>query len=134
MCGTPTFVANIYKAAKDAQLESLRVIIVGAEKAPDKLFKVVAKKSSSKLLEGYGITECSPVLTANSPNQQRAGVGKPVGDIRLKIVHPETEVPVDTGERGLILATGSSIFKGYLDRASQNIFREIDGQTILCDR
>ena len=128
MCGTPTFVAGIYKAAKDSQLESLRVIIVGAEKAPDKLFKTIAEKSSAKLLEGYGITECSPVLTANSPNQPRAGVGKPVGDVHLKIVHPETELPVDTGERGLILATGSNIFKGYLDRTSQNVFRNIDGQ------
>ncbi len=128
ICGTPTFVAGIYKAAKDTQLESLRVIIVGAEKTPYKLFKAVAKKSSAKLLEGYGITECSPVLTANSPNRQRAGVGKPVGDVRLKIVHPETELPVDTGERGLILVTGSNIFKGYLDRTSQNVFRQIDGQ------
>ncbi len=128
MCGTPTFVASIYKAAKDAQLASLRVIIVGAEKAPDKLFKAIERKSSAKLLEGYGITECSPVLTANSPSQQRAGVGKPVGDVSLKIVHPETELPLDTWERGLILVTGSNVFKGYLDRTSENIFREIDGQ------
>ena len=128
MCGTPTFAAGIYKAAKDAQLKSLRVIIVGAEKAPDELFETVAKMSSAKIIEGYGITECAPVVTANSLHRERAGVGQPVGDVSLKIVHLETESPVDTGERGLILASGSNIFKGYLDRDSEDVFREIDGK------
>ena len=63
MCGAPTFLKGMLKAARPEQLKSMRLCVTGAEKAPPELFKIVDDISHADILEGYGITECSPVLT-----------------------------------------------------------------------
>ncbi|MCJ8329587.1 MAG: AMP-binding protein [Lentisphaeria bacterium] len=126
-CGTPTFLNGIFKAANPSQLDSVRLVISGAEKAPDELFEA-AKSLDIIVVEGYGITETSPVLTVTPPGQPRVGVGQPIGDVQIKIVDPETREELALGERGLILACGSNIFKGYLAKDSSDAFHEMDGK------
>jgi long-chain-fatty-acid--[acyl-carrier-protein] ligase len=67
-----------------------------------------------QLIEGYGITECSPVVCANRLGQLRAGVGFPLPDVELLIVDHETYEPLADGDRGLILIAGPNVFSGYL--------------------
>lgn len=116
MCGAPTFVKGMLKMATKKQMESMRLCVTGAEKAPPELFQMLTHLGKDGcLVEGYGITECSPILTMNPVGGCPKGVGKPLPGIELKIVHPETEQDLPLGERGLILAKGQNIFKGYLN-------------------
>jgi long-chain-fatty-acid--[acyl-carrier-protein] ligase len=102
-------------------------LISGAERAPDDLFeRVKGLPNPVEVLEGYGITECSPVVSLNRPGEPRIGVGKPIGETSIKIVHPATleEVPQDTD--GLILIKSPSVFPGYLD-PTRNPFVDLYG-------
>lgn len=130
ICGTPTFVASIVRAADPDQLHSLRLVLTGAEKTPDALFAALVQAApASEVLEGYGITECAPVLTLNRPGSAKAGVGSPVGDATVRIVHPDTHEPLPVGERGLIVVRGSNLFSGYLKLPQNNPFLELAGST-----
>jgi long-chain-fatty-acid--[acyl-carrier-protein] ligase len=128
MCGTPTFLSSILRAAEAGQLVDLRLMLAGAEKAPDALFAKVASDTNAQILEGYGITECAPVLTMLRLGKPRVGIGLPIGDVEVRIVDIETHEPLAIGERGLILASGSNVFGGYLGRDSSDVFVEIKGK------
>ncbi len=126
--GTPTFISGVFKAARPGQLDSVRLILSGAEKTPAELFEQ-ARKLNITILEGYGITETAPVLTLTPAGQKRVGVGRPVGDVKIRIVDLETREALPVGERGLILARGSNVFSGYLARDSSDAFCELEGHT-----
>lgn len=129
VCGTPSFVSGIFKAAEQEQLTSVRYFITGAEKAPEELFrKVSALSVGAKLIEGYGITECAPILTMNYPDRDRCGVGWPAPNSEVKVVDIDSHSPLPHGERGLLVARGGNIFKGYLGENAPNPFLNIDGQ------
>ena len=80
------------------------------------------------MLEGYGITECSPVLTINRPKEKHIGVGRPMDEIEVCIVNPEKKTLLKEGEQGLILVRGPNIFSGYLDRDSRDAFVDCGGK------
>lgn len=66
------------------------------------------------LLVGYGLTETAPVLTVRRTGYNLQGsAGKPIAQTAIKIVHPETRQPLPLGERGLVLAKGPQIMRGY---------------------
>lgn len=123
VCGAPTFLKAMLKAASPEQLDSLRLCVTGAEKAPPELFQLMASiGKESSLIEGYGITECSPVLTANRPGKPNVGVGQALPNVDICIVHPETYEDVPVGTHGMILAHGDNIFNGYLNPNVQSPF------------
>jgi long-chain-fatty-acid--[acyl-carrier-protein] ligase len=129
MCGTPSFLRGILKAVASGQGKSLRYLLAGAEKADDELFSLVENlQTGARLLEGYGITECSPIITVNHEDKPRAGVGYPLKSTELLIVDIDSLTPVAQGERGLILVSGDSVFSGYLD-ASKNPFVTVGEQS-----
>jgi long-chain-fatty-acid--[acyl-carrier-protein] ligase len=116
--GTPTFLRSILSSGEATQFQTLRALVSGAERAPTELFEQAAAiNPNAQVLEGYGITECSPVVSVGRPSQPRIGVGRPISGVELAIVHPETREPVATGEQGLILIKGPNVFHGYLDPA-----------------
>jgi long-chain-fatty-acid--[acyl-carrier-protein] ligase len=125
--GTPTFLRSILKSGDASQFQSLRALVSGAERAPQELFELVsAINPSLSLVEGYGITECSPVVSVGRPDEERIGVGRPLSGVSLAIVHPETHEAVPEGTQGLILIRGDTIFDGYLD-PTLNPFIEYNG-------
>jgi long-chain-fatty-acid--[acyl-carrier-protein] ligase len=114
--GTPTFLRSILKAGSPSQFSSVRALVSGAERAPQELFELATSVNPAiEVLEGYGITECSPVVSVSRPHEERIGVGRPVEGVSITIVHPETMTPAAEGEQGLILIRGTSVFSGYLD-------------------
>ncbi len=129
ICSAPTFLKNILKVAPSRALKDVRVLVSGAERAPDELFSLVESRvPSASVVEGYGITECSPVLTANISHDRKNGVGKPLPNVRLMIVHPENvHEKKSTGSEGLILASGPNVFSGYLNRDVKSPFLQMDG-------
>jgi long-chain-fatty-acid--[acyl-carrier-protein] ligase len=115
LCGTPTFISGILNASKDEQLSSIKTFVLGAEKMPSALAeRVNALETGAEVLEGYGITECSPVLCLNRPNQSPEGVGQALPNVDIDIVDPDNLESLPQGERGLILAKGPNVFGGYL--------------------
>jgi len=128
MAGTPTFLRGILNAAPGKVFETLRVLVSGAEKAPPELFSQVAQLGhNAQLLEGYGITECSPVVSVGRLNEPHLGVGRPLRDVEILVVNPQDLRPRDRGESGLILISGPNVFPGYLGDAPSP-FVEVDGK------
>ena len=127
MCGTPTFIAGIFKRGRESFFESLRLVVCGAEATPQQLFDR-GRELGLQVLEGYGITETSPVLTLTPPDHERVGVGQPLPGVELRVVDVDTREPLPTGERGLILAHGPNVFNGYLDRDNSDTFHHLDGR------
>ncbi|MCE5317227.1 MAG: AMP-binding protein [Parachlamydia sp.] len=116
LCGPPTFLKAIFKSAQPEQLRSVRLCFSGAEKAPPELFAIMHQYGGEDFfVEGYGITECSPVLTFNRQGKPRRGVGLPAQEVELCIVHPDTYEDLPTGSQGMILARGPNVFSGYLN-------------------
>jgi acyl-CoA synthetase (AMP-forming)/AMP-acid ligase II/1-acyl-sn-glycerol-3-phosphate acyltransferase/acyl carrier protein len=127
VCGAPTFLKGIFKNSRTEQLKTLRLCITGAEKAPEELFKMIDRLPNCHLIEGYGITECSPMLTINQEGDANKGVGKPLPGVDLKIINVETHETLLSNQTGLILARGPGIFAGYLNKGLSSPFLFVDG-------
>ncbi len=127
-CSAPSFLKGLFHAAKLEQLKTIRLFVSGAEKAPPELFERVRKlNTNAKLVEGYGITECSPILTLNRPNLPPKGVGRLIPNIDLITIHPEKLQLLPIGSDGEICVRGPNVFQGYLGNP-RTPFIEIDGK------
>ena len=131
LIGTPTFLAGIVRLARDEQLKSLRIVVSGAEKCPAQLYESIARRwPHMKVLEGYGITECSPVVSANREEDIRPGtIGRTMPSVEYAIQGVENGRRVERGQSGLLLVRGPSIFGGYLKFDGPSPFVEFEGKT-----
>ncbi|MCK5126582.1 MAG: AMP-binding protein [candidate division Zixibacteria bacterium] len=105
---------------KKAGLENLKLFVSGGAPLPMEVNKGL-NLLGIKLLEGYGLTETSPVLTCNRPDKIKFGtVGLPVKNVKIKIDQPD-----DNGV-GEVLAKGPMITPGYQDNpeATEELFRD----------
>jgi len=121
---TPTFCSSYIRKIRPEQFHSLRYAVVGAEKLREPIAKAFKEKFGVDLLEGYGCTELSPVVSANIPNVNDRGerqtgtkagsVGHPLPGVVVKVVDLETgEGPMFNTE-GLLLVKGPNRMQGYL--------------------
>jgi long-chain-fatty-acid--[acyl-carrier-protein] ligase len=129
MVGTPTFLNGIVRAARDPELKTLRYVITGAEKCPDALFATIAVRwPAMRVLEGYGITECSPVVSGNREAcAVRGTVGLPLPSLAIAVVDLEERERVPPGEIGMLLVRGPSVFGGYLGAEGSQPFVSFEG-------
>lgn len=127
---TPTFLGYILSVCDGDQLYSLQRVITGAEKCPQHIFDQCAIKApNAVILEGYGITECSPVVSANRIGNARMGtVGLPVPNVEVCIIDIEKGTPVEKGQTGMLLVSGPSIFDGYYKHQGDSPFVELAGK------
>ncbi|MBU6445805.1 MAG: AMP-binding protein, partial [Verrucomicrobia bacterium] len=125
-CAAPSFLKGLFHAATPEQLKSVRYFVSGAEKAPQELYDRAASLGT-RLLEGYGITECSPILSISRPNMEPCGVGRPIPDLELMTIHPETLRPLAPGSDGEICVRGPNVFQGYLGNP-RTPFIDINGK------
>jgi acyl-CoA synthetase (AMP-forming)/AMP-acid ligase II/1-acyl-sn-glycerol-3-phosphate acyltransferase/acyl carrier protein len=130
LVGTPTFVAHIVERSEPGELQSLRLIVVGAEKCPEALVERCARAApGAKVLEGYGITECSPVVSVNRPDNPRGGsLGQPLPGVEVQVVDLESDEPLEADRRGMLLVSGPTVFPGYIGEEVASPFRERDGK------
>jgi long-chain-fatty-acid--[acyl-carrier-protein] ligase len=128
--GTPTFLNGILRVASDNDLRTLRAVITGAEKCPDYVYDSLARFWPwIKVLEGYGITECSPIVSLNDENDIRHGtIGKVLPGIEYARKHAETDEPAPPDVPGMLLVRGPSIFGGYLHYTGPSPFIEWNGK------
>jgi long-chain-fatty-acid--[acyl-carrier-protein] ligase len=111
----PSFIRSLFAVADPKSLQSLRLIVSGAEKAPKEIIDYISLNlPNAKFLEGYGITECAPVVTLCRPHEKSFGVGKPLPGVELCFVDPVTKEKMPIGEPGQICIRGANVFSGYL--------------------
>jgi long-chain-fatty-acid--[acyl-carrier-protein] ligase len=129
IAGTPTFMGFILDRAKPGDLDSLRTIIIGAEKCPPHIFEKAKQLApKAELLEGYGITECSPVVSVNRPGQAKHGtIGEPLPGVQVCVTDVETKQPLPQGQMGMLHVSGPTVFPGYLG-GEKSPFEEINGK------
>ncbi len=118
MAGTPSFFAGYLRESEKGDFASLRLTIPGADKSPEWLRLAYLEKHGIELLEGYGCTETSPIISVNAPQAKRAGsIGRVFPSVQAKIVDPDTGEEKKRGEEGKLIVKGPSIMNGYLDPA-----------------
>jgi acyl-[acyl-carrier-protein]-phospholipid O-acyltransferase / long-chain-fatty-acid--[acyl-carrier-protein] ligase len=110
---TPTFCLAYLRRCTRDQFASIRCFVVGAEKLRPSLAEAFREKFGITLLEGYGSTEMGPVVSVNVPSGEIRGAGRPLPNVSLRIVDPETFAPLKQGETGLLLANGPGRMVGY---------------------
>ncbi len=127
---TPTFFNYILNAAKPGDLDSLRIVITGAEKCPESLFTRARQMAPNAMVsEGYGITECSPVVSVSRPGNLHPGtIGQPLDGVEILVVDPDSMQPLAVDQRGLLLISGATIFPGYLHYDGPSPFHEHAGK------
>ncbi len=143
LLSTPTFCGTYMRKCTREQFASLRFVVVGAEKLREPLRKEFEETFGIDLLQGYGMTEMSPVVAVNTPDY-RAGkeiqigtkhgtVGLPIPGVALRIVDPETKEPLPPGQEGLLLVKGPNRMIGYLNEPERTAQAFEDGWYITGD-
>lgn len=125
LVGTPTFLMAWVRKIDPQSFAHLRWVCVGAEKLRPKLSDLFEKRYGIRPLEGYGATECSPVIAVNVPDVDLDGlrqtgckegtVGRPLPNLICRVTDPETGDPVPHGAPGLLWVKGPSVMHGYLN-------------------
>jgi acyl-[acyl-carrier-protein]-phospholipid O-acyltransferase / long-chain-fatty-acid--[acyl-carrier-protein] ligase len=126
LLATPTFLNAYTRRCTPEEFGSLRFVLAGAEKLPDRISIAFEDHFGIRPLEGYGCTECSPVVAVNTIDfraasfrqvgAKRGSIGHPLPGITVKIVDPETQRPLGIDEPGLLLVRGPNVMQGYLSR------------------
>jgi acyl-[acyl-carrier-protein]-phospholipid O-acyltransferase/long-chain-fatty-acid--[acyl-carrier-protein] ligase len=128
MVGTPSFFWGYLQKSEPGDFASLRIMVAGADKCPDALREGYMKKHNVTLMEGYGATETSPVVSANSLEFNRPGsIGKVIPNVKVRIENLETGKDCKPGEVGKILVKGDLVMKGYLGAPELTAEAIVDG-------
>jgi acyl-[acyl-carrier-protein]-phospholipid O-acyltransferase/long-chain-fatty-acid--[acyl-carrier-protein] ligase len=128
MWGTPFFLRGYLKQSRKGDLKSLRTVAAGADKLPAQLREAYQKEHGIEVLEGYGVTETSPLVSVNLPGANKHGsIGRPVPGVQVRIADIDTQEELPTGEEGKILVKGELVMKGYLDDIEETALKIKDG-------
>jgi len=103
--------------AERPDTSSLRVCISGGASLPVEVLRAFDDQFGAKILEGYGLSETSPVASFNHPDRERkpGSIGTPIRDVRMKVVD-EQDAELPAGEVGEIVIQGPNVMKGYWQR------------------
>ena len=143
LIATPTFLQLYWRRCMPEQFGSVRVVLTGAEKLSERLATAFEEKFGIRPIEGYGVTECAPVISVNCPDFRAAGfyqpasrrgtVGQPLPGVSVRIVDPDSFEPVPVGTAGMLLVKGPNVMQGYLNRPDLTAEAMHDGWYVTGD-
>ena len=126
LIATPTFLQAYMRRIPREDFASLRCVLVGAEKLSDRVARAFEDTFGVRPLEGYGCTECSPVVAVNifdfrGPGVNQRGarpgtIGQPLPGVSIRIVDPDTGAALPANTPGMLLVRGPNVMQGYLGR------------------
>jgi acyl-[acyl-carrier-protein]-phospholipid O-acyltransferase/long-chain-fatty-acid--[acyl-carrier-protein] ligase len=126
LVATPTFLQAYMRRCTPESFGSLEYVLVGAEKLPERVALAFEDQFGIRPLEGYGCTECSPVVTVNGKDfrgpgfrqvaAKRGKIGHPLPGVSVKVVDIDTGEPVAPGTAGMLLVKGPNVMLGYLGK------------------
>lgn len=124
LVGTPLFLEGYVRQSRPGDFASVELAVSGADKCPQQLRKLYQDKHGITIIEGYGTTETSPVISANPRDGNRPGsIGKPIPGMAVRIQNIDTGDDCAPGETGRILVRGDSVMGGYLNDVEETHFR-----------
>lgn len=140
---TPTFLQAYMRRCAPEDFRSLQYVLVGAEKLPERVAIAFEQTFDVKPLEGYGCTECAPVVAVNVKDfaapgfrqigSRRGTIGHPLPGVSVRIVDPETFEPVEKNQPGMLLVRGPNLMKGYLNQPDKTTQALRDGWYVTGD-
>ncbi len=143
LLATPTFLQAYTRRCLPEDFGSLQYVVVGAEKLPEALALAFEDRFGIRPLEGYGATECSPVVAVNTRDfrapgfrqvgAKRGRIGHPLPGVSVRIVDPETRERLPVNTPGLMLVRGPNVMKGYLGRPDKTAEVLQDGWYVTGD-
>jgi long-chain acyl-CoA synthetase len=153
-CAVPTIYEATAKRAKErgVSLKAAKYCISGAMNLPDSTVELWESESGGLLVEGYGMTEASPVCLGNPfhPTRRTGTIGVPFPSTWMKVVDIEDPTrEVAQGERGELLIKGPQVFSGYWNNPAETartllpggwlrtgdvVTQDEDGFTTIVDR
>jgi acyl-[acyl-carrier-protein]-phospholipid O-acyltransferase/long-chain-fatty-acid--[acyl-carrier-protein] ligase len=143
LIATPTFLQLYARRCTPEQFGSLRLVLTGAEKLSERLAQAFEDRFGIRPLEGYGVTECSPVIAVSGPGfrapgfyqrgARRGHVGQPLPGLSVRIVDPESFDPLPPGTPGMLLVKGPNVMRGYLGRDDLTAAAMRDGWYVTGD-
>jgi acyl-[acyl-carrier-protein]-phospholipid O-acyltransferase / long-chain-fatty-acid--[acyl-carrier-protein] ligase len=110
LLATDTFVSQYARAAERDELTTLRAVVCGAERLREETRQLLKKRSKAEILEGYGVTEASPVLSSNQLGANHHGT---VGRL-LPGIQSRTEPVEGIPGAGRLFVKGPNVMLGYL--------------------
>jgi acyl-[acyl-carrier-protein]-phospholipid O-acyltransferase / long-chain-fatty-acid--[acyl-carrier-protein] ligase len=126
MMSTPTLLRGYIKQVLPNQFGSLQCVIAGAEKLSQQLADTFETSFGVRPIEGYGTTECSPVIATSTLDVRQSGiyqvgniqgsVGQALPGVTVKVVDPITYEEIPSNTQGVLLVKGPNVMKGYLNR------------------
>ncbi|MFC4600652.1 long-chain-fatty-acid--CoA ligase [Cohnella hongkongensis] len=121
--GAPTmYIALLnHPSTKDGEFASIRVCVSGAAPLPREVQERFEAHSAGRLIEGYGLTEASPVTHCNPVwgYRKHGTIGLPLPDTEARIVGEESLEPLRPGEIGELIVRGPQVMKGYWNRPEE---------------
>jgi acyl-[acyl-carrier-protein]-phospholipid O-acyltransferase / long-chain-fatty-acid--[acyl-carrier-protein] ligase len=143
LLATPTFLQAYIRRCLPEDFGSLQFVVAGAEKLPERLSLAFEDRFGIRPLEGYGCTECSPVVAVNTrdfraPGFRQVGakrgyIGHPLPGVSVRIVNPDTSERLPVGTAGLLLVRGPNVMKGYLGKPEKTAEVLRDGWYVTGD-
>lgn len=126
LIATPTFLQLYQRRCSPGSFGSLRFVLTGAEKLPQRLVDSFQQTFGIRPIEGYGATECSPVVATSTLDVRYDGiyqagsrpgtVGQPLPNVSVRVVDPDTFEPLKNEQPGMLLVRGPNVMRGYLGR------------------
>jgi len=127
LVGAPTFLRPLLKKATREEMSVLRFAVSGAEKMPVELHEAFRDQLGVELLQGYGLTETTPVTNVNLPESLKmvrggeshrghrlGSVGRMLSGMTARIVDPDTGEELPLTSTGIVWFRGPNVFDGYL--------------------
>jgi acyl-[acyl-carrier-protein]-phospholipid O-acyltransferase/long-chain-fatty-acid--[acyl-carrier-protein] ligase len=127
MVGAPTFIRPFLKKATKEELASLDLVVTGAEKLPMDLYEAFLAQFGIEILQGYGLTETTPVASVNQHNppvthsaaepqegKRTGSVGRLLPGVTARVVDPDTGEELPMSSTGMLWLKGPNVFPGYL--------------------
>ena len=146
LLGAPTFVRPILKKARRGELRNLKLVVTGAEKLPDDLHRGFLETFHLDMLQGYGLTETTPVSALNQPHppvttgtaeaqigRKPGAVGRLLPGMTARIVDPDSGVELDLSATGMLCLRGANVFPGYLNDEKKTMAAFRDGWFVTGD-
>jgi acyl-[acyl-carrier-protein]-phospholipid O-acyltransferase / long-chain-fatty-acid--[acyl-carrier-protein] ligase len=123
LLSTDTFMSQYARAGDQGDLNTLRIAVCGAERVRDETRQLLRRKYSMEILEGYGVTETSPVAAANQPGAMRPGtVGRLLAGMEARL-EPVEGIP----NAGRLYLKGPNVMLGYIRPDNPGVIEPVEG-------